>query len=186
MSLPCEVSINIIMGPMYSGKTTEVIRRLIIYHEIKKKVLYINTILDNRATEPFSTHNETIGKVPFDAVKIKTLAEQDVSKYDVIAIDEAQFFPDLKSAVLNWVDILGKIVIVAGLSGDFLRRPFGQIIDLVPYCDTITKLTPFCAECMKKNAMKAAHFTKRIVESETEILIGGKEAYIPVCRQCYF
>lgn len=185
MSVPCSASIDIIMGPMYSGKTTEVFRRLIIYHEIKKKVLYINTILDNRADEPFSTHNETIGKVPFDAVKSKTLSELDVNKYEVIAIDEAQFFIDLKDTVLKWVEIFGKIVIVAGLNGDFRRQPFGQIIDLVPYSDTITKLTPFCSECIDKGIMKAAHFTKRTVVSESEILIGGKEAYIPVCRHCY-
>lgn len=186
MSLPCRPSIDIIMGPMYSGKSTEVLRRLIIYHEIKKKVLYINSILDNRSSECFSTHNETIGKVPFDAIKSKTLSELDVSKYDVIAVDEAQFFVDLKDAVLSWVETLGKIVIVAGLNGDFRRNPFGQIIDLIPYSDTITKLTPFCSECIDKGTMKAAHFTKRTVISESEILIGGKEAYIPVCRECYW
>lgn len=185
MNLPCSASIDIIIGPMYAGKSSEIFRRLIIYHEIKKKVLYINTILDNRSDKPFSTHNSTIGKLPFDAVKTKTLAEQDISKYDVIAIDEAQFFLDLKDTVLNWVDNLGKIVIVAGLNGDFRRHPFGQIIDLIPYSDTVTKLMPFCGECIKKDIMKIAHFTKRTVNSESEILIGGKESYLPVCRQCY-
>jgi len=179
------MSLDIITGPMYSGKTTEIFRKLIIYRECKMNVLYINTILDKRAEECFSTHNETIGKIPFDCVKLKTLSEADVGTYDVIAIDEAQFFEDLKEQVLNWVDKLGKNVIVAGLNGDFLRRPFGHIIDLFPYCDTITKLTPFCSKCIQQKIMKPAHFTKRTVPSQAEILIGGKEAYIPVCRQCY-
>jgi len=185
MSLPSSASIDIIFGPMYANKTSEVIRRLIIYHDIGLKVLYINTELDNRSDQAFSTHNKTIGQIPFDAVKLKTLAEQDVSQYSVIAVDEAQFFADLKDTVLKWVDNLGKIVIVAGLNGDFRRHPFGQINDLISHADTVTKLTPFCSVCVKKAIMKAAHFTKRTILSESEILIGGKEAYIPVCRQCY-
>jgi thymidine kinase len=185
MSLPSTPSINIIFGPMYCSKTSEVIRMLIIYHEIKMKVLYINSILDNRADEAFSTHNETIGKVPFDAIKLKTLREQDVSQYSVIAVDEAQFFPDLKDTVLNWVDNLGKIVIVAGLNGDFRRHPFGQINDLISYADTVTKLSSICSVCIKKAIMKVAHFTKRTILNDDEILIGGKETYIPVCRSCY-
>jgi thymidine kinase len=173
---------------MYASKTSEVIRRLIIYHDIGKKVLYLNTTLDTRSEEPFSTHNETIGKVPFHALKTKTLSEQNITNYDVIAIDEAQFFSDLKSCVLRWVDVDKKIVIVAGLNGDYRREQFGQINDLIPHADFITKLTPFCLGCVKQQKMRTAHFTKRIVckEGETEnILIGGKEAYIPVCRECY-
>lgn len=185
MSLPSSASLDIIFGPMYASKTSEVIRRLIIYHEIGLKVLYINTELDNRSDQAFSTHNKTIGQIPFKAVKSKTLLDQDVSHYNVIAVDEAQFFPDLKNTVLHWVDKLGKIVIVSGLNGDFRRNPFGQINDLVPHADTVTKLTPFCSECVKKGVMRAAHFTKRTIPNKTEILIGGKEAYIPVCRQCY-
>jgi thymidine kinase len=165
--------------------TSEVIRRLIIYHEIGMKVLYLNTQLDNRADEPFSTHNETIGKVPFDSVKVKILKDTDVDKYDVIAIDEAQFFGDLKEAVLDWVENKRKIVILAGLNGDFRRQPFGQLNDMIPYADTVTKLSPFCIKCIREKKMKAALFTKRTVENDSEILIGGKESYIPVCRECY-
>jgi thymidine kinase len=185
MSLPSTASLDIIFGPMYANKTTEVIRRLIIYHDIGLKVLYINANIDTRSDKAFSTHNETIGSIPFDAIKCKNLSEQSVVQYNVVAVDEGQFFADLKDTVLNWVDNLGKIVIVAGLNGDFRRHPFGQINDLIPYADNVTKLTPFCSQCVKKGVMRAAHFTKRTVLEESEILIGGKEAYIPVCRQCY-
>jgi thymidine kinase len=172
MSLPSTASLDIIFGPMYANKTTEVIRRLIIYHDIGLKVLYINANIDTRSDKAFSTHNETIGSIPFDAIKCKNLSEQSVVQYNVVAVDEGQFFADL-------------IVIVAGLNGDFRRHPFGQINDLIPYADNVTKLTPFCSQCVKKGVMRAAHFTKRTVLEESEILIGGKEAYIPVCRQCY-
>lgn len=185
MSLTCHSSLDIIFGPMYSNKTTEVIRRLIIFHDIGLKVLYINTTLDDRSDQAFSTHNQTIGKIPFDALKTKCLSTQNIDKYDVIAVDEAQFFNDLKTAVLDWVENKGKSVIIAGLNGDFRRQPFGQIIDLIPYADSVTKLTPYCSSCIKKGEMKTAHFTKRTAASQSEILIGGKESYIPVCRKCY-
>jgi thymidine kinase len=178
-------SIDIIMGPMLSGKTSDVIRRLIIYHEMEMKVLYVNHTIDTRSNSAFSTHNATIGKIPFDSVKISSLDAYDVCKYDVIAIDEAQFFTDLKDTVLKWVEEQKKIVIVAGLNGDFRRHPFGQINDLVPYCDTITKLTPFCLVCRKKGAIKPALFSKRIVKSDSDVLIGGKEVYSPTCRECF-
>lgn len=166
--------------------TSEVLRRLIIYHEIGMKVLYLNTQLDNRADEAFSTHNETIGKVPFDALKVTSLKDIMVDNYDVIAIDEAQFFQDLKEVVLEWVETKRKIVLIAGLNGDFRRQPFGQINDMIPYADAITKLSPFCVVCIKRDKkMKPALFTKRTVTNDSEILIGGKEAYIPVCRECY-
>ena len=165
--------------------TSEVIRRLIIFHEIGLKVLYLNTLLDTRADEPFSTHNETIGKVPFHSEKVKTLKEVDVSAYDIIAVDEAQFFGDLKEAVIEWVEKCGKSVLVAGLNGDYRREPFGQINAMIPYADTVTKLTPYCVSCIRKGKMRPALFTKRTVSETSEILIGGKEAYIPVCRECY-
>jgi thymidine kinase len=97
-----------------------------------------------------STHNVTIGNIPFDSIKIEMLGLCDISKYDVIAIDEAQFFRDLKNIVVDWVETQKKIVIVAGLNGDFRRQPFGEINELIPYCDAITKLTAFCVSCRKK------------------------------------
>jgi len=56
---------------------------------------------------------------------------------------------------------------------------------MIPYADTVTKLSPFCVKCIREKKMKAALFTKRTVENDCEILIGGKESYIPVCRECY-
>jgi thymidine kinase len=186
MSLSFTPSIDIIFGPMLASKTTEVIRRLIVYHELDMKVLYVNSVLDTRSDGAFSTHNATIGKIPFDTAKVFTLSEVDVEPYDVIAIDESQFFTDLKKCVLAWVEKQNKIVIVAGLNGDFKRQNFGQINDLIPFCDTVTKLAPFCISCKKgKNVIRTAIFSKRIVESKEEVLIGGKETYIPVCRECY-
>lgn len=181
-------SLDLIIAPMYAGKTTEIIRRLTIFHEMDMKVVYINSIKDSRTKDDnsFSTHNPTIKSIPFDSLKSETLNTINVSKYEVIGLDEASFFRDLKEIVLKWVEKEKKIVIVAGLNGDYQRKPFGQLLDLVPFCDNITKLTPFCLSCKKeKNEIRNALFTKRIVSSAEKILIGDKEFYIPVCRQCF-
>jgi len=180
-------SIDIIFGPMFSGKTSEIIRRLNIYYEMGMKVIYINSQKDNRSEYNFSSHNSTIGLLPFDTVKLVELDECKIQNYDVIGIDESQMFQNLKNTVLNWVEKHNKIVIVAGLNGDFQRENFGEINSLIPYCDSISKLTPFCISCKKeKNKITPALFTKRICKDNISIiLIGGKETYIPVCRSCF-
>jgi thymidine kinase len=186
-SLSVQPAIDLIIGPMYASKSTELIRRLTIYHEMDMKVLYVNSSKDDRNPQlNFSTHNKTIGNIPYDSTKSDILTNLDISKYEVIGIDEAQLFSDLKTCVVKWVDNLNKIVIVCGLNGDFRREPFGQIIDLIPMCDSITKLEPFCLPCKRdKGVICPAHFTKRISDDQTTILIGGKDLYIPTCRKCY-
>jgi thymidine kinase len=185
-SLSIVPSIDLIMGPMYSGKSSELIRRVSIYHEMDMKVLYVNSIKDNRSSHSFSTHNSTIGKLPCDSLKTDSLSKLNISKYEVIAIDEGQLFPDLKDTVIEWVEKQSKIVLVSGLNGDFQRKPFGQIQDLLPYCDNILKLKSFCLPCKKNfNVITDALFTKRIVESKDTVLIGGKDAYVPACRKCF-
>jgi thymidine kinase len=186
MSLETCPSINLIIGPMYSAKTTELLRRLSIYNDIGKRVIYVNTCIDDRTDTAFSTHNKTIGKLPFDSVKVEDLRSIDVSYYDVVGIDEAQFFPNLKDIVLDWVEKRGKILVVAGLNGDFVRSPFGGILDLLPYCDGVVMLSPFCTSCISKGQMRSAHFTKRKRGvSGGVVLVGGKASYDPVCRDCY-
>jgi thymidine kinase len=105
-----------------------------------------------------------------------------------VVIEEGQFFTDLLYFVERAVDNDKKHVIVAGLSGDFKRRPFGQILDLVPIADSIEKLTAFCKLCCDGTF---AHFSKRIVgsgECDTtadQILVGTSDTYLPVCRFHY-
>lgn len=185
-SLSTIPSIDIIIGPMYSGKSSELIRRLNIYSDMGMKVIFINSSLDNRdTTRLFSTHNKTIGEIEITTIKLSSLRTFVHTEYDVIGIDEAQFFPDLKDSVLNMVENFNKIVLIAGLNGDFRRQPFGQILDLISYSDTITKLHPFCSLCKDRDSnIKPAQFTKRMDTSISETISVGNR-YIPVCRKCY-
>ncbi|GKV18388.1 hypothetical protein SLEP1_g28783 [Rubroshorea leprosula] len=108
------------------------------------------------------------------------LGKEAYEKLDVIGIDEAQFFEDLYDFCCKAADEDGKTVIVAGLDGDYMRRRFGSVLEVVPLADTVTKLTARCELCGKK-----AFFTfRKTQEKETE-LIGGADVYMPVCRQHY-
>ncbi|KAL6207235.1 hypothetical protein ACLB2K_024479 [Fragaria x ananassa] len=99
---------------------------------------------------------------------------------DVIGIDEAQFFGDLYDFCCEAADHDGKKVIVAGLDGDYLRRSFGSVLDIIPLADSVTKLTSRCELCGKP-----AFFTLRKTEEIQTEVIGGADVYMPVCRKHY-
>jgi thymidine kinase len=99
---------------------------------------------------------------------------------DVIIINEGQFFDDLLPAVEHMLQDNKKIY-VGGLDGDFERKKFGQILDLIPLCDKVTKMTSLCGIC--KNGTPGI-FSKRI-SLEKEQTVVGSDNYIPVCRPCY-
>ena len=99
---------------------------------------------------------------------------------DVIIINEGQFFEDLLPAINHMLQHNKKIY-VGGLDGDFERKKFGQILDLIPLCDKVTKMTSLCGLC--KNGT-AGIFSKRIT-LEKEQTVVGSDNYIPVCRACF-
>lgn len=180
-------TLEIVAGPMFSGKTTELLRRLKCESAIGFRVLYINHTQDTRGTH-FSTHNELytseIEGICFLSLQ-KLSLRPDISKFDIIGIDEAQFFSDLVQEVILMVEELGKHVIVAGLNGDFRREPFGQILELEPKADSYTRLRSYCIDCSKRSVRNFALFTFRIASEKEIVLTGGKEEYIPLCRECY-
>ena len=101
---------------------------------------------------------------------------------DIIGIDEAQFFDDLIQFVI-YIESLHKTVIIAGLDGDSDRKPFGQILNCIPLCDEVVKLT---ALDMISNDGTKAIFSKRLKTKEKVIAVGGKESYVAVSRENYF
>jgi thymidine kinase len=102
------------------------------------------------------------------------------TKASIILINEAQFFTDIVGWVKSAVEIHNKKIYLCGLDGDFNREQFGELLELIPFCDKITKLHSICGICKTKDAI----FTKRVVSGEEQELIGTDE-YIPVCRICY-
>ncbi|KAL7185915.1 hypothetical protein ACSBR2_027800 [Camellia fascicularis] len=176
--------IHVIVGPMFAGKTTALLRRVKSEGNNGRNVAIIKSSKDTRyAVDSVVTHDGT--KFPCWALPDllsfrQKFGDEAYAKLDVIGIDEAQFFGDLYDFCCKVADHDGKTVIVAGLDGDYLRRSFGSVLDIIPIADSITKLTARCELCGKR-----AFFTLRKTdETETE-LIGGSNVYMPVCRQHY-
>jgi len=172
------MELSIIMGNMFSGKTSELIRRLKRLKIIGKNIMVVNSAKDTRSPdEVLKTHDN----VKFNCFKVLNLSELETSDAfsdaDIIGIDEAQFFEGLKVFVEKCLK-LGKSVILAGLDGDSFQRKFGEILDCIPLASNVSKLTALCMCC---NDGTAGPFTKRIVDSNVLELIGGSDMYIAVC-----
>ena len=188
-------SLELFLGPMYSGKTSKLLE---IYKQCSFcniPVAVINHCADTRYHESMlSTHD----KVMIPCIQTKKLSDiwnnidinqtftNNASKHiklrtaEVILINEGQFFEDLYSCV-NDMLCEKKKVYVAGLDGDFERNRFGQILDLIPICDSVTKFKSLCSIC--KNGAPGI-FSLRLTKEKQQTLIGS-DNYIPVCRNCY-
>lgn len=183
---------NIYLGPMFSGKTSTLIRYLTINADIGFKVLYINTSLDTRNGDgkDYSTHNSS-GHISskITTIKIEKLENINVEKYQVIGIDEFQFYKDQNPSevVRKWI-FSGKRISVSGLDGDFNIRPFGDILNLVPLCEAggLHKMKEgLCVDCLKQGNFVTGGFTKKISEGDELIDIGGIDKYKIVCLSCH-
>lgn len=171
--------LKLVMGPMFSGKTTELIQTFKKYSYINKTVVVLNYIEDTRYhSSLLSTHDKQM--IP--CILTKTLSEMwtNLHDVDVILINEGQFFTDLFEVVIDMVEA-GKIVYVYGLDGDSTRAPFGQILHLIPYADDYIKLKALCAVC--KDGTPAI-FSHRISDESEQIVIGS-DNYMPLCRKCF-
>ena len=167
--------LNLIIGCMFSGKTTELLRVAKRLRSIDQKVLLVNYFEDKRySNTELATHDRDTMPCTF----IEDLMTLDYSNYSVICVNEAQFFTNLKKFTVKALND-NKILYISGLDGDYLQNPFGEILDLIPMCDSITRLHAFCKLC--KDGTKA-HFTKRTNSCTEQKLIGSDE-YIPVCRK---
>ncbi|XP_052053475.1 thymidine kinase, cytosolic isoform X2 [Apodemus sylvaticus] len=170
--------IQVILGPMFSGKSTELMRRVRRFQIAQYKCLVIKYAKDTRYSNNFSTHDRnTMDALPACMLRDVT---QEALGVAVIGIDEGQFFPDIVDFCEKMAN-QGKTVIVAALDGTFQRKAFGSILNLVPLAESVVKLTAVCMECFREAA-----YTKRLgLEKEVEV-IGGADKYHSVCRQCYF
>jgi len=173
------MSLKLILGCMYSGKTTEILRIVNSLKHIGENPIIIKPKMDNRySIDKISTHNKNEN----DCITLESLSELNDNDNKYIIIEEAQFFNDLYQFVIYQVDILEKNVIVVGLDGDSNRDNFGEIHKLLPICDEIIKLKAYCSIC--KNGTLGI-FSKRISDNKSKILVGSDKDYIAVCRKCY-
>jgi thymidine kinase len=180
--------LELILGPMFSGKTTRILEIYNHYSFIQKKIMVINYAEDKRYHETMlSTHDhKMIPCVLTMDIKDMWLNPAnknytEIHRADVILINEGQFFNQLKECVIDMVERENKTVYICGLDGDFQRNKFGQMLDLLPYCDNVIKLKSLCSDC--RNG-KRALFSHRVTDEKGQVSIGSHN-YVPLCRKCY-
>lgn len=176
--------LEIIMGCMFSGKSTELVRRLKRYKAIGENVLVINSSIDTRSGEQvIKTHDD----VTFNCIKIDNLKDifsnEKFLKSKIIGIDEGQFFNDLHEFIQLTLRNYDKHIIVASLDGDSNQCVFGQTLSLIPLADDVSKLKALCMEC---NDGTLAPFSKRNILSSEQELVGARGMYSAVCRKHLF
>eukprot|EP00937_MAST-01D_sp_MAST-1D-sp2_P007965 g7965.t1 len=185
--------IQLIVGPMFAGKSTEMLRRVRRFELAAKRVLTVkyrhDTRYDDSAGGSHAAIDDSVAHIATHdspQAMIASAVEQQLAnlvprlpEYDIVGIDEGQFFPDL-AEFCDLAAGAGKTVIVAALDGTFERKPFATTSALLPLAEDVTKLTAVCSDCGA-----SAPFTWRSGELMEVEVIGGSELYTPVCRQHY-
>jgi thymidine kinase len=173
--------LELILGPMFSGKTSKLLE---IYKQCSFcniPVAVINHSFDTRYHDSLLfTHDKIMIPCTQTTNLMEDYCQDAINKSSVILINEGQFFNDLYDSVLQMLK-QGKRIYIAGLDGDFERKPFGDILRLIPLCDDIIKLKSLCSLC-KDGTLGI--FTHRLTLEKEQTLIGS-DNYIPVCRKCY-
>lgn len=169
-------SIEIIIGSMFSGKTTELLRRLTRLQIGGNKVILLRPTVDNRG---ILTHDCLDHKIREQFVS--KVSDYDCSNVDVVGIDEGQFFKGLATDA-NHLANMGKIVIISGLNATSEAEPFPEIQACIPIVESITKLNAVCTQC----GSQEGSFTFYKKGNKTEAVLVGEHEYTALCRSCYY
>jgi thymidine kinase len=171
--------VEVICGSMFSGKTEELIRRLKRAQIAGQKVEIFKPMVDTRYSEgDVVSHdkNAIASKVVAKSVDILLRVED----FDVVGVDEAQFFDDQLPDVCDALANQGIRVLVAGLDMDFAGEPFGPMPALMAKAEFVSKVHAICMECGD-----LAQYSHRTSETKDQVLLGESESYQPLCRACY-
>lgn len=175
--------ITVLIGCMFAQKTTELLRRVRRYKSIGYKVLIVNYAADQRYGKDCIASHDKDTEMAVCVEELSAVNQLvETGDYDVIAIDEGQFFNDLHECCTRWADVLPVHIVVAGLDGDSARNPFGDMLRLIPHAEEVERLTALCAICRDGTA---GIYSKRIISQKELITIGGADLFLPVCRKHY-
>ena len=193
-------TVKVRVGPMFSGKTSWLNSEIALLADLGLRILKISHADDIRSgssdiLDTGSTHNTSFkslsSKITFMRMPTHSDLAIDGKIYDVIGIDEGQFYPDLVEYVEKWSEEFGIDILVAGLDGTFERKKFGDMLLLCPLADEFIKLNAKCHECLKESGVATKHlvpapFSRRLIASTEEKIIGGADTYHAVCYTHYF
>ena len=171
--------IEVICGPMFSGKTEELIRRLVRSQYAKQKVTIFKPSVDNRYSEDYIvSHNQR---------KIKSIIIKNTNEIlelgkdsQVIGIDEAQFCDKGLIDIVNSLAKSGKRIVIAGLDKDYMGKSFGPIKQLMVDAEYVSKVNAICMTCGDP-----ASFSQRISAEKDLVVVGETDKYEARCRKCF-
>lgn len=180
--------IEVITGCMFAGKTEELIRRIKVLEFAKKKIVVFKPTIDNRYSDNYVVSHSGSQIKCINAKNSAEIAEylKKNLDYEVVAIDEVQFFDDDIYIIINDLANLGKRVMVAGLDMDFRGEPFGVMPKLMTSAEFVTKLTAVCVCCGAP-----ATRSQRLIDGKPAsyndpiIKVGASESYEARCRHCH-
>lgn len=183
------MSLHLILGPMYSGKSTRLKQMVRRYLAAKMRCLTIKYQKDERYDKEFIATHDLEVLDPTDSaygenvvvLQLSEIATDRLQHIDVIAIDEGQFFPDIYSVVLRWLVDLKKTVLVASLDGWHNLAPCDKVLNLIPLAMEVEKLTAICTTCYQD----CASCTYRLKELDSDENVGGHELYEAACLPCH-
>lgn len=172
--------IEVVAGPMFSGKSEELIRLLRRAAIARQRIQVFKPALDNRyAAEDVVSHSQW--RIPCEVVEDadEILARLD-PRTEVVGIDEGQFFDERLPKVCGHLADLGKRVVVAGLDMDYRGVPFGPMPELLAIAEEVRKIHAICTRCGAP-----ASYTQRLTRDEQQVLVGAKDVYEARCRRCH-
>jgi thymidine kinase len=179
--------LELIIGPMFAGKSSTILQRVKRAEVIGIQYLIVTSESDTRYNENVNlvkTHDKQTGPA-LGLTDLKELTKfAAFQRASMIIIEEAQFFTGLYDMVKLILEVYKKNVIVVGLDGDSDRKPFGEILQLIPLADTITKITALCKRCCDGTpALFTCHMAK--AKKNSQVCVGGEETYEALCRKHY-
>ena len=178
------MSLKLIIGPMYSGKSFELIKTIRELKILELPFIVIKPKIDDRYTKEdfIVTHNMDkeaclVIEDMYELLNLETL-----NSYKYLIIDEGQFIKNLYEVSKILVEKFNKNLVIAGLDGDFNRKPIGELLQLVPFSDECIKKKSMCIKCKDRTE---APFTFKISQCSDVIDVGSVGKYIPLCRKHY-
>lgn len=171
--------IEVICGSMFSGKTEELIRRLKRAQFANQKIEIFKPAVDTRYSD-MDVVSHDLHSIPCTPIKDAEMMLYAKEETQVIGIDEAQFFSEKLITVAQELADRGKRVIIAGLDTDYMGKPFGPIPGLMAIAEDVQKVHAICVKCGN-----LANHSHRLTKSHKLVVLGEKDVYEPLCRQCF-
>lgn len=176
------MSLEIVLGPMFSGKSSYALSYIRRQKAIGRNVIAVKPSIDNRYSEDdeIVTHNKDKTPCVVWNPSVALTPNRFVLQSDCVVVEEAQFFKGLPT-FCEYLIHLGKHIVLVGLDGDAHRKPFREILDCIPWANKVTKLNALCLRCKDGTEAPYTRYKQGSDQNGTQVDVGGSEKYEAVC-----